>query len=42
MDITDGATHYHADYISSPRWADPHVKQHRLIHIFFIIKQEKT
>ena len=21
LDITDGATHYHADYISAPRWA---------------------
>ena len=22
VDITDGATHYHANYIDSPRWAD--------------------
>ena len=36
MDITDGATHYHADYISSPRWAHP---QRRTVeidtHIFY-------
>ena len=35
-DITDGATHYHADYISSPRWAHP---QRRTVeidtHIFY-------
>ena len=36
IDITDGATHYHADYISSPRWAHP---QRRTVeidtHIFY-------
>ena len=36
MDITDGATHYHADYISSPRWADPHRKTVEIdTHIFY-------
>ena len=36
MDITDGATHYHADYISSPRWADPRRKTVEIdTHIFF-------
>ena len=36
MDITDGATHYHADYISSPRWAVPHRKTVEIdTHIFF-------
>jgi len=35
-DITDGATHYHADYISSPRWADPHRKTVEIdTHIFY-------
>ena len=24
VDITDGATHYHANYIDSPRWANQH------------------
>ena len=36
MDITDGATHYHADYISSPRWADPRRKTAQIdTHIFY-------
>ena len=36
MDITDGATHYHADYIPSPRWADPRRKTVEIdTHIFF-------
>ena len=36
MDITDGATHYHADYISSPRWADPRRKTAEIdTHIFY-------
>ena len=36
MDITDGATHYHADYISSPRWADPKRKTVEIdTHIFY-------
>ncbi len=36
MDITDGATHYHADYIDSPRWADPRRKTVEIdTHIFF-------
>ena len=35
-DITDGATHYHADYISSPKWADPHRKTVKIdTHIFY-------
>ena len=35
-DITDGATHYHADYISSPKWADPHRKTVEIdTHIFY-------
>jgi N-acetylmuramoyl-L-alanine amidase len=36
IDITDGATHYHADYIENPRWA---VSRHRTLqidtHIFY-------
>ena len=36
MDITDGATHYHADYISSPKWAHPRRKTVEIdTHIFF-------
>ena len=36
IDITDGATHYHADYISSPRWADPKRKTVEIdTHIFY-------
>ena len=35
-DITDGATHYHADYISSPRWAEPRRKTVEIdTHIFY-------
>ena len=35
-DITDGATHYHADYIKSPRWADPRRKTVKIdTHIFY-------
>ena len=36
LDITDGATHYHADYIENPRWA---ISRHRTLqidtHIFY-------
>ena len=36
LDITDGATHYHADYIENPRWA---IARHRTLqidtHIFY-------
>ena len=36
IDITDGATHYHADYIENPRWA---ISRHRTLqidtHIFY-------
>jgi len=36
IDITDGSTHYHADYIDAPRWAK---KKKRLVkidtHIFY-------
>jgi len=36
MDLTDGATHYHADYISSPKWAHPRRKTVEIdTHIFF-------
>ena len=36
IDITDGATHYHADYISSPKWADPRRKTVEIdTHIFY-------
>ena len=36
IDITDGATHYHADYISSPKWADPLRKTVEIdTHIFY-------
>ena len=36
MDITDGATHYHADYISSPKWAHPRRKTVEIdTHIFY-------
>lgn len=35
-DITDGATHYHADYISSPRWANPRRRTVEIdTHIFY-------
>ena len=30
LDITDGATHYHADYIENPRWA---IARHRTMQI---------
>ena len=36
LDITDGATHYHADYIENPRWA---IARHKTLqidtHIFY-------
>jgi len=36
LDITDGATHYHADYIENPRWA---IARHKTMqidtHIFY-------
>ena len=35
-DITDGATHYHADYIDSPRWATYKKKTVQIdTHIFY-------
>ena len=35
-DITDGATHYHADYIDSPRWAKYKKKTVKIdTHIFY-------
>jgi len=35
-DITDGATHYHADYIPNPIWADPRRKTVKIdTHIFY-------
>ena len=43
MDITDGATHYHADYISSPRWAHPSRKTVEIdTHIFFNHARKKV
>ena len=43
MDITDGATHYHADYIPSPRWADPRRKTVEIdTHIFFNHARKKV
>ena len=42
MDITDGATHYHANYIDSPRWADPKRKTVAIdTHIFFNHSRKK-
>ena len=36
IDITDGATHYHADYIPSPRWAEPRRRTVEIdTHIFY-------
>ena len=36
LDITDGATHYHADYIDSPRWASLRDKTMQIdTHIFY-------
>tara|TARA_B100000287_G_scaffold143298_1_gene135133 strand:- start:1660 stop:2265 length:606 start_codon:yes stop_codon:yes gene_type:complete len=36
IDITDGATHYHADYIDSPRWAYQKKKLVKIdTHIFY-------
>ena len=36
LDITDGATHYHADYIDSPRWANLRDKTMQIdTHIFY-------
>ena len=35
-DITDGSTHYHADYIPAPRWADPRRRTVKIdTHIFY-------
>ena len=43
MDITDGATHYHADYISSPKWAHPRRKTVEIdTHIFFNHARKKV
>mgnify|MGYP006126670081 FL=1 len=36
LDITDGATHYHADYIDSPRWASVKDRTMQIdTHIFY-------
>jgi len=36
LDITDGATHYHADYIANPRWASERDKTVKIdTHIFY-------
>lgn len=36
IDITDGATHYHADYIDNPRWAIARDKTAQIdTHIFY-------
>ena len=36
LDITDGATHYHADYIDSPRWASVRDRTMQIdTHIFY-------
>ena len=38
IDVTDGATHYHANYIPDPRWADPKKKTVAIdTHIFYRI-----
>ena len=43
MDQTDGATHYHADYIPSPRWPDPRRKTVEIdTHIFFNHARKKV
>ena len=35
-DITDGSTHYHADYIPEPRWANPKERTVKIdTHIFY-------
>ena len=35
-DITDGSTHYHADYIPDPRWANPRERTVKIdTHIFY-------
>jgi len=35
-DITDGSTHYHADYIPNPRWADERSRTVKIdTHIFY-------
>ena len=39
IDITDGSTHYHADYIDAPRWA---LKKKRLVKIDTHIFYKKT
>ena len=36
LDITDGATHYHADYIDPPRWAKADEKTVQIdTHLFY-------
>ena len=36
IDITDGSTHYHANYIPAPRWADPKNRTVSIdAHIFY-------
>ena len=42
IDITDGATHYHADYISSPKWANPRRKTVEIDTHIFYNKSRKT
>ncbi len=42
IDITDGATHYHADYISSPRWAHPRRRTVEIDTHIFYNKSKKT
>tara|TARA_Y100000361_G_scaffold10620_1_gene8542 strand:- start:68 stop:637 length:570 start_codon:yes stop_codon:yes gene_type:complete len=38
IDVTDGATHYHANYIPDPRWADKNKKTVAIdTHIFYKI-----
>ena len=38
IDVTDGATHYHANYIPDPRWADRNKKTVAIdTHIFYKI-----
>ena len=40
VDITDGATFYHADYISAPRWASAKIKTVTIDrHIFYSSRQ---
>lgn len=39
IDITDGATHYHADYIRPPRWTKAKVRTTKIDkHIFYRLR----